>query len=161
VLVQSNFGSAPELVIGGVPIGRHLEPPPPPAAKSEGESIMIIVATDAPLDSRQLGRLCRRAAFGLARTGSTCHASSGDFVIAFATANRIADRPDRTMAQQPGLHEQSAINPFFTAVIEGVEEAIYNSLLMAQTVTGRDGNTRYGLPAEAVAALLRRYERIA
>jgi D-aminopeptidase len=104
--------------------------------------------------------LCRRAAFGLARTGSTCHASSGDFVIAFTTAYRIADRPEAAIEERPALHEQSTINPFFVAVIECVEEAIYNSLLMARTVIGRDGNTRYGLPAGEVAALLRRYEHI-
>jgi D-aminopeptidase len=161
VLVQSNFGSAPELVIAGVPIGRHLQPPPAAAIKAAGESIMIILATDAPLDSRQLGRLCHRAAFGLARTGSSCTANSGDFIIAFTTAYRIADRPDAWVADRPVLHEQPVINQFFLAVIECVEEAIYNSLLMAHTVTGRDGNTRYGLPAEVVAALLRRYGRIA
>jgi D-aminopeptidase len=156
-LVQSNFGSPDELIIAGAPVGRHLLPPrfksPPPAG-----SIMMILATDAPLDARQLGRLCHRAAFGLARTGSTVHGGSGDFVVAFSTAYRILDRPVGLTTQQPALaHEQIVIGALGLAVIETVEEAIYNSLLMARTIIGRDGNTRYGLPADEVQSLVRRF----
>lgn len=156
-LVQTNFGAPPELTIAGVPIGRHLLPPDhqprPPAG-----SIMVVLATDAPLDSRQLTRLCRRAAFGLARTGSTCHTSSGDFVIAFSTTYRVPDRPSQILTERPLLaNEQSAIADLGLAVIEAVEEAIYNSMLMAQTVVGRDGNTRYGLPADKVVSLVHKY----
>lgn len=152
-LVQSNFGSPPELTIAGVPVGQYLHPPnyqPRP----EAGSIMIVLATDAPLNGRQLGRLCRRAAFGLARTGSTCHGGSGDFVIAFSTTRRIPDRPSSVVVQETAVYEQPIMNGFALAVIESVEEAIYNSLLMAETVVGRDGNTRYGLPADQVAAIL-------
>jgi D-aminopeptidase len=155
-LVQSNFGRPDELMIAGVRIGRYLLPPYPPGWSPAG-SIMMVLATDAPLDARQLGRLCHRAAFGLARTGSTVHGGSGDFVIAFSTAYRILDRPDSLVTEHPALaNEQLAIGGLGLAVIESIEEAIYNSLLMARTVIGRDGNTRYGLPAEEVRKIIRR-----
>ena len=111
---------------------------------------MIILATDAPMDKRQLERLCHRAAFGLARTGSTCHGGSGDFVIAFSTGYRILDRVEKIGGERPFLNEQPIMSALSLAVIESVEEAIYNSLLMAHTVIGRDGNTRFGLPASEV-----------
>jgi D-aminopeptidase len=122
----------------------------------EDGSIMIVLATNAPLDSRQLGRLCHRAAFGLARTGSTCHGGSGDFVIAFSTTNRIPDRPARISGLQspPPVYEQPIMSLLSLAVIESVEEAIYNSLLMATTVVGRHNHTRHALPAEEVARLV-------
>lgn len=153
-LVQTNFGRPEELSICGVPVGAHLSPAAtdtgrPPVAEPGG-SIMMVLATDAPLDARGLGRLCRRAAFGLARTGSTCHGGSGDFVIAFSTAGRIPDRPERSFALRAVIDEQPIMDLFSLAVIESVEEAIYNSLLMARTVVGRNGHTRYGLPAEEV-----------
>jgi D-aminopeptidase len=158
-LVQTNFGSPEELTILGVPVGRHLRPPKSHNEPPPGGSIMIVLATDAPLDSRQLQRLCHRAAFGLARTGSTCHGGSGDFVIAFSGGLRIPDRPQAVLATQPVLYEQAVLDAFAVAVVESVEEAIYNSLLQARTVSGRDGHTRYALPAEQVVALLR--ERMA
>lgn len=166
-LVQTNFGRAEELTICGVPVGQHLRPPatkrdsdpaatqPRDSAVDLGGSIMIILATDAPLDARGLERLGRRAAFGLARTGSTCHGGSGDFVIAFSTAHRIPDRPISPTSSRPVIDEQPLMSRFAVAVIESVEEAIYNSLLMAHTVVGRNGNTRYGLPAGEVARIVR------
>jgi len=178
-LVQSNFGRAEELVIGGVPVGRYLRPPiheerrqttddrPRPTSdlssvvrglsSTPGGSIMMVLATDAPLDARGLGRLCRRAAFGLARTGSTCHGGSGDFVIAFSTTNRVVETgflPRNPVSMTMTLHEQPLMDWFATAVVESVEEAIYNSLLMAETVVGRNGHVRYGLPADEVAKLI-------
>ncbi|HIP72226.1 MAG TPA: S58 family peptidase [Anaerolineae bacterium] len=152
-LVQSNFGAPQELTICGAPVGRVLRPSNFKPRPEDG-SIMIILATDAPLDARQLGRLCRRAAFGLARTGSTCHGGSGDFVIAFSTTNRIPDRPEALAVQKEVFYEQPVMSQFSLAVIESVEEAIYNSLLMAHTVVGRDGNTRVGLPADEVAEIV-------
>lgn len=151
-LVQTNYGAPAELTILGAPVGRHISPPTPP--RPEAGSVMIILATDAPLDARQLGRLCRRAAFGLARTGSSCHGGSGDFVIAFSVANRVPDRPAQLVHTQPGLYEQPVMGHFAHAVVEAVEEAIYNSLFMAHTMTGRDGNTRYQLPVDDVLKLL-------
>jgi D-aminopeptidase len=154
-LVQSNYGRPPELSIAGVPVGQNIQPPdfkPRP----ESGSIMIIIATDAPLESRQLGRLCRRAAFGLARTGSTCHGGSGDFVIAFSTSYRIKDRPESILSERTLLaQEQPVIGSLGHALIESVEEAIYNSLFMAHTVTGRDGNVRYGLPVDEVVQIIK------
>ena len=158
-LVQSNFGRPSELTIAGVPIGQHLQPPDHQPRPEDG-SIMIVLATDAPLDSRQLGRLCRRATFGLARTGSTCHGGSGDFVIGVSTGYWLADRPSSLITTRPVLDEQPIMSQLALALIESVEEAIYNSLLMAHTVTGRDGNTRYGLPADEVVALWRNYRVI-
>ncbi len=161
-LVQSNFGRPEELIIAGVSVGRILRPPDgdsliPDVRRPEerGSSIMIILATDAPLDSRQLGRLCHRAAFGLARTGSTCHGGSGDFVIAFSTTNRIPDRPAALLVERPVFYEQPVMSQFALAVVESVEEAIYNSLLMAETVIGRQGHTRHQLPAAEVERLIR------
>ncbi|MFO7682635.1 MAG: P1 family peptidase, partial [Chloroflexota bacterium] len=168
-LVQSNFGSPEELVIAGAPVGTQLKPPAEKKVEDQrlkssifnlksSESIMIILATDAPLDARQLGRLCRRAAFGLARTGSTCHGGSGDFVIAFSTGYRIPDRPEQVVGERPFLHEQSIMSDLSLAVIEAVEEAIYNSLLMAHTVIGRDGNKRHGLPAAEVSKMVAEWQ---
>jgi D-aminopeptidase len=157
-LVQSNFGRPEELRIAGVPVGIDLQPPV--NERVEDGSIMIVLATDAPLDPRQLGRLCRRAAFGLARTGSTCEGGSGDFVIAFSTTNRVPDRPEKLVVAQTVVYEQPIMSLFSLAVIEAVEEAIYNSLLMAHTVVGRDGNTRQGLPADDVVRVMTEYGRI-
>lgn len=151
-LVQTNYGRPHELTILGLPVGRWLLPPPT-EAESDG-SIMIVLATDAPLDSRQLGRLCRRAAFGLARTGSTCHGGSGDFVIGFSTTRRVPDRPTTIESRATELHEQNMMSSFAQAVIEAVEEAVYNSLLTAETISGRDGHTAYALPAEDLRVLL-------
>ena len=111
---------------------------------------MIILATDAPLDSRGLGRLAARAVFGLARTGTPGHGGSGDFVIAFSTAgNRVS--PEKLGVY---IHEQPLMDQFALAVVECVEEAIYNSLLMSHTVVGRHGHMRHALPADEVARLL-------
>lgn len=152
-LVQSNFGSPEELMIAGVPVGQHLKPPNYKPRPEDG-SIMIVLATDAPLNSRQLGRLCRRAAFGLARTGSTCHGGSGDFVIAFSTTRRVPERPEAVSGVETAVYDQKIMSSFALAVIESVEEAIYNSMLMAHTVVGRDGHTRYGLPSDQVVEII-------
>ena len=143
VLVNANHGRRPELAMDGVPVGRLYEAVPPVAqalspGQSEG-SIIIIVATDAPLDSRQLTRLAKRAALGLARTGSTARHGSGDFMLAFSTANVIPHYPkDRTytLTQLADTH----MNPLITATVEATEEAILNALTMATTVVGRDGH---------------------
>lgn len=151
-MVQTNYGRAEELTILGVPVGQSLAPPRP--FHSTPGSVMIILGTDAPADSRQLGRLCRRAAFGLARTGSTCHGGSGDFVIAFSTTKRSPDRPSSIMDDGAQFYEQSIMSSLAVAVIESVEEAIYNSLFTAHTVRGRDGHTRHALPTDKVLSLL-------
>jgi D-aminopeptidase len=156
-LVQSNFGLPRDLVVCGVPAGRHILPSdalePPPAL---GGSVMVVLATDAPLSARQLGRLCVRAAAGLARTGSLYGHSSGDFVIAFSTGWRVAHEPAAVTASQVVLADEAGAMPWlFRAVVESVEEAVLNSMFRAETVVGRDGNTRWALPVEAVVGMVR------
>lgn len=154
ILVNANHGRRPELMVAGVPVGRLYDAASSVAAtavlpgQSEG-SIIIIVATDAPLDLRQLTRLAKRAALGLARTGSTARHGSGDFILAFSTANIIPHYPaDPTfsLTQLADAH----INPVITATVEATEEAILNALTMATTVVGRDG---YKVEAISLARL--------
>jgi len=158
-LVQSNFGRPRDLTVCGVPVGHHIQPPGIPKQRAQDAgSIMTVLATDAPLTARQLRRLCVRAAAGLARTGSAYGHGSGDFVIAFSTAHRIPHRPaSLTMTRTVLADEAKAMYWLFPAIVESVEEAILNSLFRAETVVGRDGHTRYGLPVEEVIALVRRY----
>jgi D-aminopeptidase len=157
-LVQSNFGRARDLVVRGVPVGREIRPArvraePPP--EKEG-SIMIVLATDAPLDARQLGRLCVRVGAGLARTGSHYGHGSGDFVIAFSTAHRVAHAPAALEMMQPVIADEGkAMYRLFPAVVESVEEAVLNSLFRAETMTGRDGHTVQALPVDRVVAMQR------
>jgi D-aminopeptidase len=142
VLVNANHGRKPELIISGVPVGRLYDASPVAAitahpGESEG-SIIIIVATDAPLDARQLNRIAKRAALGLARTGSTARHGSGDFILAFSTANVIPHYPQQPTYPLNHLAD-THLNPVITATVEATEEAILNALTMATTVVGRDG----------------------
>ncbi len=160
-LVQSNFGSARALTVCGVPVGQHIQPPsaPDPAVR-DGGSIMVVLATDAPLTGRQLRRLCVRAAAGLARTGSIYGHGSGDFCIAFSTAHSIPHQPAAlTTTQMVLANEGRVMQWLFSAVVESVEEAVLNSLFRAETVVGRDGHTRYGLPVDKVATLVHEQRR--
>jgi D-aminopeptidase len=156
-LVQSNFGRPRALTVLGVPIGQYLQPPGgAPQPVQEKGSIMIVLATDAPLGDRQLRRACVRAAVGLARTGSHHMHGSGDFVIAFSTAYRIEDAPASLTTRRTVLADEGrAMAGLFPAIVECVEEAILDSLCCAETMVGRDGNTRYALPVEEVVALVR------
>lgn len=154
-LVQANYGDCEDLRIDGAPVGRHIQPPKP-AGQADG-SVMIVLATDVPLSADQLRRLCVRAAAGLARTGSVYAHGSGDFVIAFTTAYRVAHEPGELIMLQPALcNEEAVLSGLFLAVVESVEEAVLNALCAATTMIGRDGNTRYALPIAEVAALVRR-----
>ncbi len=158
-LVQSNFGSPPNLMIAGVPIGRHLQPPQAPV--QEKGSIMIVLATDAPLTSRQLRRLCVRATAGLVRTGAQLDHGSGDFCLAFSTSSPIAhDDNSLLRTTQVLANEGQTMQWLSPAVIESVEEAILNSLFCAQTVVGRDGNTRHALPITPVLELIQQYSAL-
>lgn len=152
VLVQTNFGGV--LSIDGVPVGKELgrhylaaTGPGDQVDRADG-SIMMIVATGAPVDARQLKRLARRAGLGLARTGSSGSHGSGDFVLAFS-ANR----------NPPKLLDDGQLSPLFEAVIEATEEAIYNSLFQAETMTGRGGRTVEALPFDRVREIFRKYGR--
>jgi D-aminopeptidase len=118
---------------------------------------MIVLATDAPLDARQLRRLCVRAGVGLARTGSHHGHGSGDFVVAFSVAHRVPHAPDAlTRTETVVADESRAMQWLFPAVAECVEEAVLNSLCRATTVTGRDGHVRHALPLDEVSRLVAR-----
>ena len=143
VLVNANHGRKPELIVAGVPVGRLYDTSPAARTtvepgQSEG-SIIIIVATDAPLDARQLNRLAKRAALGLARTGSTARHGSGDFILAFSTANIIPHYPEQPTYPLTHLAD-THMNPLIAATVEATEEAIVNALTMATTTVGRDGH---------------------
>ncbi len=155
VLVNANHGLRAELTVAGVPVGAEL----PAAAVGPAEhSIIILVATDAPLDHRQLGRLARRAILGLARSGSSVRHGSGDFVLAFSTAQRVPHQPAQPTRLVLALSDDR-LNPLFEAVAEATEEAILNALLAATTVVGRDGNTAEALPIDALREVLARHRR--
>jgi D-aminopeptidase len=151
-LLQTNFGRRDELTILGVPIGQHLSEKP--QTGNDG-SVMIVLATDAPLSARQLGRLAHRAAFALARTGTVCHHGSGDFVIAFSTAYRISENEQNIL-----LIPDTSLDSLFHAVVETVEESVYNALFAAETMQGREGNRLEYLPKQALIDWLRYYRRL-
>jgi D-aminopeptidase len=155
VLVQTNFGG--RLTMDGVPVWKELKAPERVSGNSAG-SCMIVVATDAPLDARQLRRLAARAMLGMARTGSDASHGSGDFAIAFSTTNRIFAEARPPAADRPSVAED-ALSPLFEAAIEATEEAIYNSLLRATTTRGKDGAVVEAIPIEPLRALLHRYGR--
>ncbi|MHC4413959.1 MAG: DmpA family aminopeptidase [Planctomycetota bacterium] len=161
-LVQTNFGGI--LTIDGVRMGQKLGRysfrgqvegrsygVDEPAADG---SCMIVLATDAPVSARNLERLARRAVLGLARTGSFLGNGSGDFVIAFSTRNRISHDPPPGPRTIEALANE-AMSPLFLAAVEAVEEAVYNSLTRATTVTGRDGNTAEAIPIDRLREILR------
>ncbi len=157
VLVQSNYGGV--LTMGGAPVGKELGrysfAPSRPADAGDG-SCMIVVATDAPLDARDLKRLAARAVFGLARTGSSFSNGSGDFAIAFTThASQRVTFGDTAAVMRTAL-PTDAVSPLFQAALEATEEAVYNSLLRATTVTG-NGTTAEALPIDRVREILRKY----
>ena len=160
VLVQTNFGGV--LTINGAPIGRELgryylknELGPRPPSSPDG-SIIIVIATDAPIDARNLKRMGARAMMGLARTGGAGSNGSGDYAIAFSTAPelRITNSKDRESPSQKHV-SNDAMSPLFLAVIESTEEAIYNSLFRATTTTGC-GHTIEALPLEPTIQLLKK-----
>jgi D-aminopeptidase len=151
-VVQSNFGGI--LTIDGVRVGEKLGRYDfQEDLGASGGSCMIVLATDAPLSSRNLERLARRAVLGLARTGSYMANGSGDFVIAFSTANLVPHAPPRPVRAAEEL-ENDAVSPLFLAAVESVEEAVYNSLTRATTVTGYRGARVEALPIERLKPLL-------
>lgn len=159
VLVQANFGLQHQLTIAGVPVGRELAAPPDGARAGEQGSIIVVVATDAPLLPHQCTRLARRAALGLARTGGCAGNGSGDIMLAFSTANGGAARPPNGMATVQMIANER-MNPLFDAVIFATEEAILNALFAAETMTGAGGRTYHALPHDRVVEILRRYGRL-
>jgi D-aminopeptidase len=157
-LVQTNFGLRGELLVLGAPIGQHLldeyMPEPGPG------SVMIVLATDAPLSARQLERLAVRATFGIARTGTVGHTGSGDFVIAFSTANHWAYDPGEPIQQIDRMARNRDLNALFAGAVESVEEAVLNSLVAAETMPGRDGHVAHALSLDKLVELLTYYRRL-
>ncbi len=152
VLVNANHGRREELVMAGVPVGKLYGSESHARSGGEG-SIIVIIATDAPLDSRQLGRLAKRAALGLARTGSTARHSSGDFMLAFSTGNTIPHYPAEQTFSMTHLAD-THINPLLSATVEATEEAILNALTMASTVVGRDDHRIEAISLSRLRSLL-------
>lgn len=156
-LVQTNFGRAQDLVVLGVPVGRRVSAPqdlqPPHQTQSDHGSVMVVLATDAPLDTQQLERLCVRAGAGLARVGGYYGHGSGDFVIAFSTARQTAYSQEFVGTNIPGVINGLLIDSFFRAVVECVEEAVLNSLTVAETMVGRDAHIALALPLDLLANL--------
>jgi D-aminopeptidase len=158
VLVQSNFGG--RLTIAGVPVWKKLQPSErasrafdPRTGNQADGSCMMVIATDAPLDARQLRRLAARAMLGMARAGSTGSNGSGDYVIAFSTTNRISAAPAIRVPAISVLAED-ALSPVFEAAGEATEEAIDNSILKAQTVRSRDGHVATAIPIARLRQIL-------
>jgi D-aminopeptidase len=155
VLVQTNYGG--ELAMGGAPVGRELRRGEGGGGTGDG-SIIMVVATDAPLDHLRLERLAKRALAGLARTGSSFSNGSGDYVIAFSTSRplTVLDRPRPSLTD---VVPNDGMSPLFQAAIEATEESIYNSLLRAETVRGYRGVVR-ALPIDSTVTILKRYGAI-
>lgn len=166
MLVQTNFGGV--LTIAGAPVGqalgqyylrKELQQAGTGKDRADG-SCMIIVATDAPLDARNLKRLAARAWLGVARTGSSASNGSGDYVIAFSTAPQVRVRAnDRALTRNTEVVTNDAMSPLFLAAIESTEEAVYNSMLKAMTVTG-NGHTVEALPIDKTMEILKAHRVI-
>jgi D-aminopeptidase len=158
VLVQSNFGGV--LQIDGVPVGQELGKfyLKEQLEYSPDGSCMIVVATDAPLDARNLKRLAKRAMLGLAKTGGIASNGSGDYVIAFSTQNKISYQSDKSLREIAVLRNER-MSPLFMAVIEATEEAIINSLFAAETMSSKKG-TFEALPVEKVIEIMKKYNKI-
>jgi L-aminopeptidase/D-esterase-like protein len=179
VLVQCNTGDRKVLSIAGVPVGqafgnrwlpcydaRQSKPDQTPKCGAGGKalpdqgSIIIIVATDAPLMPLQLNRVAKRAALGLARLGSYSGTSSGDIILAFSTVPDAVNGPDQTAPSPIAPVADTQVNAVFEATVQATEEAIVNALVAAHTATGADGYTMYGIPHDELRAILKRYNRL-
>ena len=165
VLVQSNFGAKRHLTIAGVSIGKELkdtmnyEIKAPPSYRQEGDgSIIVVVATDAPLLPHQLKRIAARVALGIGIVGGKGSNGSGDIFIAFSTANPKAFQREKFTKLEELPND--LINPLFEATVQAVEESIINAMIAAETMEGINGNKAYGLPHKLVIDLLKKYNRI-
>jgi D-aminopeptidase len=159
VLVNTNMhgDERRHLLVDGVPIGREITDLMP--TQGQEGSIVVVVATDAPLDHLKLERLASKASLGLARTGARSHHGSGDLFIAFSTGNRVPHYPkERIYALR--VVADAHLDPIFEAAQEATEEAILNALTMATTTVGRDGNTAHAIPLDRLVAILKKYGRL-
>jgi len=163
VLVQCNYGSRYNLRIAGVNVGREITEGPNAALGSPREnedvgSIIIVVATDAPLVAHQLKRIARRAALGLGRAGSIASNGSGDIFIAFSTAN--PDAADEKGPVGVTMLPNGKMTPLFQATVQATEEAIVNAMVAADTMTGADNRRVIGLPHDRLRQVLKKYNRL-
>lgn len=176
VLVQANYGSRPQLIIAGVPVGKELADTLPvkileqPSAQSKSEStsmykalmeqgsIIVVVATDAPLLPHQLKRIAQRVSLGIGKCGGIGGNGSGDIFIAFSTANKYSFSREKETTVT--MYSNDLMGALFTATIQATEEAIINALVAGKTMTGINGNTVHGLPHNAVVKILKKYNRI-
>ena len=164
VLVQSNFGAKSNFTIAGVPVGRELkdtmnyEFKAPPSYQPGDGSIIVVLATDAPLLPHQLKRMAARIALGVGKAGGRGENGSGDIFIAFSTANPSAFQRENftTLSELPN----DMINPLFNGTVQAVEEAIINAMVAAETMEGINGNKAYGLPQKLVMDILKKYNRV-
>jgi D-aminopeptidase len=155
VLVNANHGRREELTVAGIPVGQlYGKDTGSPLAGGEG-SVIVILATDAPLDARQLGRLAKRAALGLARTGSTARHGSGDFILAFSTGNTVPHYPKERTFVMTHLAD-THLNPLLSVTVEATEEAVLNALTAASTMVGRDNRRVEAISLPRLRALLAR-----
>jgi len=160
VLVQANYGTRETLSIAGVPVGREIADllPEPGRVDAKDGSIIVIVATDAPLLPHQLERLVKRAALGIAVAGGRANNSSGDIFVAFSTANPEVAKTSG-LAQLTMLPNER-IDPLFRATVNATEEAIANALVAAETMTGINGNTVHAIPHDRLREILKKYNRL-
>ncbi len=161
VLVQANYGSRRDLMVAGVPVGKEISD----LLRVRGEgapdgdgSIIVIVATDAPILAHQCKRLARRIPLGIARVGTVAHNGSGDIFIAFSTANPGAAYGDDL--SKVSMLPNGEMNPLFKATVQATEEAIINALVAAEDMTGANGNTVYALPHNRLRDILKKYNRL-
>jgi L-aminopeptidase/D-esterase-like protein len=156
VLVQCNYGERRELLIAGVPVGKEI--PDEPAYGTDTGSIIVVVATDAPLIPTQLKRVARRVALGLGRLGSYSGNDSGDIFIAFSTANAGAASPKEV--HQVAMLPNDSLDPIFLATVQATEEAVVNAMVAADTMTGINGHKVIGLPHDRLREVLKKYNRL-
>ena len=158
VLVQANYGGREGLMIAGVPVGREIADLMPKQGTPDTGSIIVVVATDAPLLPHQLKRVVKRAALGIARNGGIGGNSSGDIFIAFSTANAGAGKEANVATLK--MLPNDRINPVFLGTVQATEEAIINAMIAAETMTGRDGNTVYAIPHDRLMEVMKKYNRL-
>jgi D-aminopeptidase len=163
VLIQCNYGVRRNLKIAGVPVGKEIADDPAYSmgafAEDDWGSIIVVVATDAPLVSHQLKRLARRVSLGLGRNGSISGNGSGDIFIAFSTANSGGAKPDGPV--QLTMLPNDRMDPIFSATVQATEEAVINAMVAAETMTGINDHKVIALPHEKLRAVLKRYNRLA
>lgn len=158
VLVQANYGARIRLTIAGVPVGSEIPDLLPKNVPADTGSIIVVVATDAPLLPHQLKRVVKRASLGIAKNGGLGENSSGDIFIAFSTANAGAGK-ETNLATLKMLPNDS-INPIFAATVQATEEAIINAIVAAETMVGVNGNTVYAIPHDRLKEVMKKYNRL-